>query len=47
MGREEREVNGGIKKWVKRWPRRKELLRNSYREEIGLSMTDTVHREWL
>ena len=26
---------------------REELLRNCFREEIGLPMTDTGHREWL
>ena len=40
MGREERGVNGGIKKWVWRWPKREEILRNGYREEIGLPMID-------
>ena len=40
MGREERGVNGGIKKWVGRWPKREEILRNVYREEIGLPMID-------
>ena len=33
--------------WVGRCPKREELLRNGYREEIGLPMTDTGHREWL
>ena len=46
-GREERGVNGGMKKWVGRWPKREELVRNGFREEIGLPMTDTGHREWL
>ena len=36
-------VNGGIK-WVGRWPKRVERLRNGYREEMGLP---TGHREWL
>ena len=27
--------------WVGRWPKREELLRNGFREEIGLPMTDT------
>ena len=27
--------------------KREELLRNGFREEIGLPMTDTGHREWL
>ena len=40
-------VNGGMKKWVGRWPKKEELLRNGFREEIGLPMTDTGHREWL
>ena len=46
-GREERGVNGGMKKWVGHWPKREELLRNGFREEIWLPMTDTGHREWL
>ena len=41
MGSDERGVNGGMKKWVERWPKREELLRNCFREEIGLPMTDT------
>ena len=32
---------------VGRWPKREELLRNGFREEIGLLMTDTGHREGL
>ena len=47
MGREERGVNGEMKKWVGQWPKREELLRNGFREEIGLPKTDTRHREWL
>ena len=47
MGREEREVNGGMKKLVGRCPKREEFFRNGFREEIGLPMTDTGHREWL
>ena len=47
MGREEMAVNGGMKKWVGRQPKREELLRNGFREEIGLPITDTGHREWL
>ena len=35
-GREETGVNGGMKKLVGRWPKREELLRNGFREEIGL-----------
>ena len=46
-GSEERGVNGGMKKWVERWPKREELLRNGFREEIGLPTTDTWRREWL
>ena len=46
-GREERGVNGEMKKWVGRWPKTEELLRNGFREEIGLPMTDTGHSEWL
>ena len=34
-----------MKKLVERWPKREELLRNGFREEIGLPMTDTGHRE--
>ena len=45
MGSKESEVNGGMKKWVERWPKREELLRNCFKEEIGLLMTDTGHRE--
>ena len=44
---EERGVNGRMKKWIELWPKREELLRNGFREDIGLSMTDTGHREWL
>ena len=44
-GQRLREVNGRIKKWVGWWPKREELLRNGFREEIGLPMTDTGHRE--
>ena len=29
-----RGVNGGMKKWVKRLPKREELLRNGFREKI-------------
>ena len=46
-GQKERGVNGGMKKQVGRWPKREELLRNGFREEIGLPMTDTGRREWL
>ena len=31
----------------RRWPKRKELLRNGFREEMGLNLTDTGHRGWL
>ena len=34
-GREERGVNGGMRKWVRRWPKREDILRNGFREEIG------------
>ena len=34
-------MNGGMKKWIGQWPIREELLRNDFREEIGLPMTDT------
>ena len=41
----------GSERWneevVVRWPKREELLRDGFREEIGLPMTDTGHREWL
>ena len=40
-------VNGEMKKWVGWWPKRKELLRNGFREEIELPITGTRHREWL
>ena len=33
-----------MKKWVGRWPKRKELLKNSFRGEIGLPMPDTRHQ---
>ena len=33
-----------MKKWVGRWPKREELLRNGFREEIWLPMTDSGHR---
>ena len=29
------------------WAKRGELLRNGFRREIGLPMTDTGHRGWL
>ena len=44
-GREERKMNSGMKKLVGRWLKREELLRNGCREEIGLPMIDTGHRE--
>ena len=47
MSREERAVNGEMKKCVGRWPKREEPLRNSFREEIGLPVTVTGPREWL
>ena len=40
-------VNGGMKKRVGRSSQREELFRNGFREEIGLPMTNTGHREWL
>ena len=46
-GREERGVNGEMKKYAGRWPKREELLRNGFRGEIGLPLTDTGHREGL
>ena len=33
--------------WWNEVGRGEELLRNGFREEIGLPMTDTGHREWL
>ena len=36
--REERGVNGEMKKWVGPSPKREELLRNSFREDIELPM---------
>ena len=38
-------MNGGMNKWVGRWLKREELLRNGFRGEIALPMTDTGHRE--
>ena len=46
-GQRKRGVNGGMNKWVMRWPKREKLLRNGFREEKGLPVTDTGHREWL
>ena len=48
MGREERGVNGGVKKLGggDRWCGG-EHLENGYREEIGLRMINTGHRELL
>ena len=45
MDSEKRGVSGGVKKLVWWWPKRKELLRNCYSEEIGLHMIDTKHRK--
>ena len=39
-------MNGGMK-CERRWPKRDDLLMNGFREEIGLPMTDTEHKEWL
>ena len=44
---EERLVNGRMKKWVGKCPKKEELSSNGYREEIGLPMVDIGHREWL
>ena len=44
-GQRRQGVNGGMKKSVGQWPKREELLRNGFREEIGLPMTDTLHSE--
>ena len=46
-GQRRKGMNGGMKKWVARSPKREELLMNGFREDIGLPMTDTGHREWL
>ena len=46
-GQRRKGVNGGTKKGVEQRQKREELLRNGFREEIGLPMTDTGHREWL
>ena len=40
-GQRERGVNGGMKKWEGRWPKREELLRNGFGEEIGLQIPGT------
>ena len=45
-GQRRKGLNGGIK-LVQWWPKREARLRNSYREEMGLPMTDTGHRECL
>ena len=37
-------VNGGMKKWVGRWPKREEPSWNGYGEEIGLPTTDAGQR---
>ena len=37
----------GMKKWAGRGPEGAELLRDGFREEIGLLMTDTGYKEWL
>ena len=39
-GREEMGVNGRMK-WVGRWAKREELLRNGFREEIGITGTES------
>ena len=33
-----------MKKWVERWPKREELLRSGFREEIGLPMSYDRYR---
>ena len=38
-------VNGRMK-LVGRWPKREEPLKNIFREEVGLPITDTWNREW-
>ena len=50
-----RRVDGQRRRWSEwwkeevgwRWPKREELLRNCYREEMWLPIIDTGHREWL
>ena len=46
LGREEMKVDGGMK-WVARWPKSEVLLRNGFREEIWLPITDSGHRVWV
>ena len=46
-GQRRKGSDGGMKKWIERWPKREELLKNGFREEIGLPMRDTGHIEWL
>ena len=45
--REEMGVYCGMMKWVGQWSKREQLLRGVCREEMGLLVTDTDHREWL
>ena len=40
-------MNGEMKNWIGQLAKREERLRNGYREEIGLPMTDIGHSEWL
>ena len=46
-GQRRKRVCGGVKKLVWWWPKREEFFRNGYREEMGLHMIDTGHREML
>ena len=47
VGGQRRGVNGEMEKCVGQWLKREWLLRNGFREAMGLPMTDTRHREWL
>ena len=47
MAREERGMNGGMKKWVGQWLKTEEHLINGHREEIISPITDTGCKEWL
>ena len=46
MGKQRRKgIIGGVNKLVWWWPKRKELVRIGYREEIGLHSYDRYHRK--
>ena len=48
VGRQRRRgVSGGVNKFVWWLPKRKDLLRNGYKEEIWLHMIDTEYRKLL